>query len=279
MADVTVNINGILNTSEYTKSGYLILIGGQSNSVDRFTKTGNISAALQSTLIDCKTYYKTTYTSSDDGSWQDMLTSTNTQAGTPQTNMFSMGLIIANRLKTTYNKGSYIIPTGIAGTYLADDVNPSWSSTHTGQYYDNMITWFFRKAYPQIDNVNLTPVFLWIQGENDTDTVAHGTNYQTYLTALIAKVRLDTGFPNMKVIIVKLRPDYGGGTPLGVNQVIASQVAVGATVANVHLYETNTARGVLSTDTYHYNPITSSFAGTMSAVNIAEDLADIISTF
>lgn len=279
MADINLNTNGVLTNTNFAKRGYELIIDGQSNSISRFTMTGNIPAALQTTIIDCKTYFKTTYTASDDGNWVDMRTGVNTDAGIPQTNMFSIGLIIANRLKNTYNKGCYIIPAGIPNTYLANDVNPSWNSTHTGQYYDNSRDWFFRKAHPGINNVSLVPVYLYIQGENDTDTVAHGTNYQTYLTALIAKKRLDLGFPNMKVIITKLRPDYGGGTPLGVSQVIASQVAVAAADPNVYLYETNTARTPLSSDTFHYNPITASYGGTMSAVNLGEDLADIIATF
>jgi len=277
-SQVDLNTNGTLTGSGLTKPGYLVIIAGQSNGTDRFTISGNLPAQNQSWQNDCYTYFKTVNDSNDNGSWVLMNPGVNTQTGTPQTGFFSIGVTMANRLKNNYNKLAYIVPTAIGGTYIANDITPSWNTSKTNEYYDRCYKDHVTKAILKIGGVQFTPVLVWIHGESDADTVAHGNAYQTNVTNLINKFRTDTGYPNMKVIITRLRSDYTG-TNLGLSQVRTAQTNIVSSLNNVYLYDTETSRTPLSSDGQHYNPIVGSYGGTQSALNIGEDLADLIATF
>jgi hypothetical protein len=252
----------------------VLLIAGQSNGTDRFSVTGNLSGALTGSQADIYTYFKNVDNASDNGIWQNANTGVNTQTGTPQTNCFSVALCLSARLRDTYNGVSYIIPTAVGGTYLADDENPSWNVNHSAQYYDRAINYHYTPAFTKL-NRPYKPILIWIHGENDSDTIAHGTDYETYLIALINKFRADSGFPNAPVIITDIRADYGGPNT-GLSYVRASMANVAANLTNVYLFDTSTSRTPLSSDLQHYNPIVNSFGGTLSAINLGEDLADFI---
>ena len=280
MADtsITVSQSNTSSNSGLTKSGYLVIIAGQSNGNDRFIITGNLPAQYQGVQSDCYTYYKTVDDSSDNGSWVQMNAGVNTKTGTAATGFFGIGINITNRLLTTYSKYGYVVPTAVSGSYIAGDQTPSWDITKSAEYYERCISYHYRKAISKIGGVSYTPVFIWVHGESDSDTLAHGTAYEANLTALINKFRIDSGFPNMKIIITRLRSDYGGAS-LGLTQVRAAQVNIAATLPNVYIYDTETIATPLSTDGQHYNPITSNYGGTQSALNLANGLADLISTF
>lgn len=257
--------------------GYFIIIAGQSNGTDRFTVAGNLPAALQGVQQNSYTYFKTADTYSNNGSWVKMETGVNTQTGTPQAGKFGVGLIIANRLFNTYKKTAYVVPTAIGGAYLANDVTPSWYSTHIAEHYKRMVEGHVHNAYLKIRATKkLKPVLIWIQGESDADTVAHGNAYQTGLTELINNTRTYTGFKNLPVIIVKLRADYVGPPNLGLTGVRQAMVNVANTLSNVFLFNTDNNRYPLSSDGQHYNPVVESYNGTQSVINMGDDLADFI---
>lgn len=277
MADV--NLNNVPTNSGLAGNGYLIIIGGQSNGTDRFTISNNLPVAQQGSQNSCYTYFKTSDAITDNGSWVQMNAGVNTQTGTPQTGSFGISVVMANRLRTTHNKLAFVVPTAVGGTYIANDVTPSWNISHVGEYYDKMLKHAYRFAYSKIGGINITPVLVWVHGESDTDTVAHGQAYQANLTNLINQFRADCGFPNIKVIITRLRSDYTGSPRLGLSDVRAAQLAVASALTGVYIYDTETALTPLSSDGQHYNPITGSYGGVQSAINLGEGLADLIATF
>lgn len=267
-----------LTNTGLSKTGYLITFGfSQSNGTCRFTQSGNIAAKYTTTLSNCYTYYKSTNNSSDNGVWQQQKAGVNDQQGTAQTGYFGVSTFLAHRLDSMYNKSAYIINSSVGGTYIANDVNPSWNVSHSGQYYNTMINYHFRPALAKL-SVVLTPVLVIIHGESDSDTQAHGQAYYQNMYDGIVKFRQDSGFPNMKVIITRLRSDYAGPPILGLSYVRQAQLDLATNLPNVVIYDTDTALSPLSSDGQHYNPIAGSYGGVMSAVNIGKGLADLIST-
>lgn len=274
-----VNTISAPTQTNLTKQGYLITIGlSQSNGTCRFTQSGNIAAKYTTTLTNCYVYYKPINNSSDNGSWQQLKAGVNDQQGTAQTGMFGISTFIAFRLDSMYNKSAYVINSSVGGTHIANDVFPGWNSTHVNEYYTGMVHWHFIPAYSKLAGVNVTPVLLIIHGESDSDTQAHANAYYQNMYDAIVKFRQDSGFPNMKVIITKLRTDYYP-TYLYSGTVRQAQIDLAANLTGVYLYDTNTSRTPLSTDGQHYNPVVGSFSGAQSAVNMGNDLADLISTF
>lgn len=256
----------------------LIVVGGQSNGTDRFNILGNLPTEMQG-LQSYATYYKNTDNATDNGSWVQANSGVNTQTGTPQTNKFSVMVSCAYKLRNSYNTKSFVIPTGLSSTYIANDVTPSWNVSHSNEYYNRMTALHFTPAIAKLFSgvQSLSPVLVWVHGENDSDTLAHGNAYQANLTALISAFRTYTGFPNAKVIIVKIRPDYGGPS-LGLASVRTAIDNIAGGDANVIVLDANASDTTLSADTQHYNPVVDSFGGIQSAVNLGYKLADIIST-
>ena len=273
----TLNINGALTDKGLSKPGYLVILAGQSNGTDRFIMSGNLQSQYQGVQSDCYTYYKPFDNTDDNGSWQQINSGVNTGTGTPATGKFGVGVLISNRIKALYDKTVYILPTAVGGSFIAADIDPTWNSGIPGYYYTRSIREHFRKAVAKLGGVDFTPVIVWVHGESDSDTLAHGNAYEANLTALINKYRIDTGYPDLKVIITRLRSDYGGAS-LGLSQVRAAQLNIVANVQNVYLYDTDTALSPLSVDGQHYNPITNNFGGVQSAINIGNGLADLINS-
>lgn len=268
----------------------LIVIGGQSNGTDRFQIPNNLDLEMQALQRDVNVYHKTVYDSNDNGDWETAYVGweypdfptprQNTQTGSAQVDKFGVLVSMGYKLKYTYNHQSYIIPAALGGSYIADDVNPSWNVNHVNDFYDNLINWFWTPAQSKLPAqfANKEPILVWIHGESDADTLAHGNAYYANMVALIAAFRADTGFPNAKVILTKLRSDYGGPA-LGLNAIRTAQVDLATNIANVYLIDTDTVAFPLSTDGQHYNPIINTFGGTQSAINLGEAIADVIGGF
>lgn len=267
--------------------GYLVIVAGQSNATDYFIKQGNLPASINDgPNYDLYTFFKndTNYWNATQGNWVAMNPGVNTNIGTQSSTKFGIGIIIAKRISTQYSKTAYIIPSAVSNTYLAVEQTPSWNkdkSPTTDSLYYNCMANCFRQAYNTVIPCNLTPVLLYVQGENDTDTAPHGSSYGQSLIDLINQFRIDTGFLNMKVIVARIRSDYnnGPGNNPGLNGVRSGQVTASQQLSNVHLFETETSRSPLSPDLIHYNPQSANFSGTQSIINMGNDIADLIATF
>lgn len=284
MANKQVNIGAIRSQqSRLNKPGYLLFFMGQSNGDEWFIISGNISAGLQAVQHTTKIYYKSgaAYPNTEVGSFQSLQAGVNGRTG-PATGKFSPGLLIADRLRNVYNKASYIIQTNIPNTSLALDVANSWNINETpltGNWYHNAMINHFRMAYPDLAGMNIEPVCIWIHGENNADTPAHGASYQQDLIDLIAQTRIDSGFPNMKFVISKLKTEYSGNAT-AIASIRAAQVYVSENIDNVYLIDTDdNLRTPLSADNVHYSPQSPSFNGIMGIKNLGDDIADLISTF
>lgn len=268
----------------------LIIIGGQSNGTDRFQIPNNLDLEMQALQRDVNVYHKTVYDSNDNGDWETAYVGweypdfptprQNTQTGSAQVDKFGVLVSMGYKLKYTYNHQSYIIPAALGGSYIADDVNPSWNVNHVNDFYDNLINWFWTPAQSKLPAqfANKEPILVWIHGESDADTLAHGNAYYANMVALIAAFRSDTGHPNAKVVLTKLRSDYGGPS-LGLSAVRTAQVDLANNIPGVYLIDTDTASFPLSPDGQHYNPITNTFGGTQSATNLGIAIADVIGGF
>jgi hypothetical protein len=270
----------------------LILWAGQSNSTDAFNINANLADTLQALQRDFNIYNKPVDDSSNNGSWarayvgHNYPTQTqNTQSGAIQTNRFAVHVSMANRLKYTYNHQTYLIPCGIISSYIANDVSPGWNSSHVGEYYDRMINYYWTPGKTALPSQfsGIEPIFVWIHGESDSDTLAHGQAYYANMVAFINKLRTDTGYSNMQVIITKLRSDYGGvGIPvLGLADVRQAQVDLANNISNVTLIDTDDPLYPLADQSgtfQHYTPCVDAWGGVMGAVNLGNKIADVIMT-
>lgn len=261
--------------------GYFVIIAGQSNGTDRFTQLGNLPVDMQGAQSNSFTYYKSTDDLYNNGSWVNMEAGVNTQTGTPQTGMFGVSVVLAHKLFNTYGKPAYVVPTAVGGTYIANDVTPSWNVSHLSmtEYNKRCMELHVYPAYQKIrETKKLKPVLVWVHGESDSDTVAHGNDYEDNITDFFNQIRVDSGFTDMPIIIPKIRSDYGGPS-LGLNAVRLAVDNVANNMTNVFIIDMDTSDTPLSSDGQHYNPIVANYSGTQSAINLGYKIADAIDTF
>lgn len=263
-----------------TFNGYAIFLIGQSNNTSRFTISGNLPAPLQGVQSNVKTFYKISDDYLNNGSFVNLEAGVNDMTP-PTSGQFSIGLILADKIFNTYGEHCYLIPTAVGGTFLADDVTPSWYPTHISEYSKRSVEAFGNNAIQQLRNTGLIlkPLVLDIHGESDAGTVAHGTDYEAGKIAQYNYIRDYFGFPNMPIIATKLRSDYNGSPKLGLTQLRASQVNIASSVTNYYLFDTDTADYPLDSGGEHYNPTSASWGGVMSAINLGEDLASVVNSF
>lgn len=254
-----------------------VVFGWQSNGTNRFNKTGNLPTFLQG-VQSYGVYYKATDNSSDNGSWQQAEAGVNTQTGTPQTGKFGMDLSMSYKLRNTYNTKVFLFPTAISSTYIANDVNPSHHPSHVGQYYDRMMNDHYLIGVSKLYSFTKSPILVLIGGESDSDTLAHGMAAQANVTAYVAKFRLDTGYPNAKVIMLAPRTDYGGPS-LGLSALLTGMANIAGSDSNFHLIDMNTALTPYSVDGQHQTPTVDNYVGVMGAINAGYLIADKIATF
>ena len=283
----TIKLKDMVNSNIFGSSlsyienfdGYFVIVAGQSNSTDRFTVLGNLPAALQGVQANSYTFYKPVNDFSDNGSWVQTNTGVNTQQGTAQTGMFGVNVVLASRLFNTYGKPAYVVPCGVAGTYIADSVVPSWNVNHIGEYYKKMVE-TVNQAYIKIrKKKKLKPVLVWIHGESDSEQLLYSQAYQTNVFNMLTQFRIDTGFLNIPYILTYLRPDYAGGTTPGIPDIELAQTTLPTLISNTTLINTNTAAYPLSTDTFHYTPITANYPGVQAAINLGNTVGDVVHNF
>lgn len=265
-------LNGVEELPVNATDGYLIIEAGQSNITDRSPISGNLSSTLQALQPDTWTFFKQVDNATDNGFWCKMRSGYNTTAGGGIEGNFGLDVSLGSKLKNSYSKAGYFVPTAVGGTALDIAVTPSWSPAATGEYYDAMIT-SFQQALAQSTNKSLTPVLIWNQGEYDASVLAYANAYEANLTALFAAIRSDLSLPNLKIIIVELGADT---VYTYKNTVRTAQENVAAADANCEIYESPYPIGA---DGEHYNPQIASYGGVQARQLIGEALADIIKDF
>lgn len=266
------------------KTGYLLVLAGQSNGTDRFAITGNLNTLYQGTQPNVMTFYKTANTSAANGSWVQASAGVNTTTAGGIAGSFNIGVVAANRLINTYGSAGYIVPTAVGGTAIADAATTSWNVSHaTGIYsqdlYARMLNHFTQAVASIPVGTTLTPVLVWVHGEADSYIESYANAYYTNVFNLITQFRVDSGYSSMKVVITKLRSDFD---PTAAYQaaVKQAQIDLAANMTGVYLYDTNTALTPLWTDFQHYCPSTdATYGGVQSATNLGNEMADLISTF
>lgn len=265
--------------------GYFIIIGGQSNFTPRFTSSGNISAAYQSVLPFAQNFYKPVDNYTNNGSWVDFQAGVNDTQGTPLTGQFGVSTIIANRMWNTYGKPCYFVPLAIGGSYIADDVNPSWNASHISQYAKRSAEYAWQAYIAIRGTKKLKVVYLDGHGESDADTVAHGNSYKANKIAYYNYIRTFLGFENMPIVATKLRYDYdnvdigGTGANLGRPGVRQAEVDLQTEYSNYFLVDIDASQYALCPDGQHWSPTSASWQGVMSAVNVGNTLTDYIHSY
>jgi hypothetical protein len=237
----------------------VFLIGGQSNADGRALASG-LPASLQQPQSNVPFYYGTgsTVTSLQPESF-GLINQGATQDFGPEV---TFGYSMANYYSGQANTEVAVIKYAAGGTNLYSQWAAGGTATEAGDgsVYDN-----FQNAVTNglkaIAKANPTATIkidgmVWMQGESDA-TIVNGVDeslqYQTELTNFIGDIRLTYG-ANLPFVIGELSSKQTGtGATAQRNNVRAAQVAVGSTLPDTAVVNTDTFP--LNSDALHFSTV------------------------
>lgn len=269
---------------------YFIMLWGQSNNTSRYEITGNLPVGQQGPQTGIYNWayngnspqFQTYESGVNDSYGTGLVINSATADYNNKPSKFGIGNTLAYKLYNTYGKKCYMVQQAVGGTGLDSSFTPlTWDVNTSANLYQQALTSSIT-AFAACKAANpgkvIKPVMLWIQGESDAFTsLTTANNYQSNLTGFINKSRVDLAIAdsllaNVDWVVTSLRADTVSYPWRDLVQ--RAQVAVCSTLSNIYLHYMFTNRTTLSPDTEHYNPITASYGGTLSAINAGNDLAD-----
>jgi hypothetical protein len=170
---------------------------GQSNSIGRGTAQRIIQLTTDKETPDgVKIYFKTDYTTADNGVFEPLQEGGNTREPDGSTGFSGAYGVLAARLKQlTPNNTVYIIAAGDGGTPLTNLLtSPDWNENSVAECFQIFTQRYYNVAYAKIVAENpgktIVPIMLWHQGENDaadaTATAQYAARFATFVPALRA---------------------------------------------------------------------------------------------
>lgn len=287
-----------LKPSSHGYDGYIFFLWGQSNNTSRYTSSGNLPPSQTGILPNVKVWQNITTGNPVDDSFGNYESGVSDSYGldytingtlaiySNQAGKFGISNPLAYALTNTYNKKVYFVPMSVGGVGLDPSLTPhTWASTVSNNLYDFALPRCAAAyAAAKLLTPNIKPVILWLGNETDALTLTPATNILTNLVNIINDSRTDLGALNSDLldiewIIPAIRPDISP-YPYPI-QVRSAQVDVcdpdhASYISGVRFFDTNTDRTPISSDGAHYNPISASWGGTQSALNLGADLADAV---
>jgi len=174
----------------------LIFDIGQSNAVGRGeSNRENQLSAFPELPTNCKIYYKTDYTITDNGTFQQPFAGVNTREPDQTASIFGAYHPLACYIASGFQRTCYIIMMGDGGTALKQNLtNPDWSPSSSGECFEIATQRYYSVAYDKIVAENPTsiilPIICWHQGETDamdnTATSEYSNNFSNFVTSLRA---------------------------------------------------------------------------------------------
>jgi hypothetical protein len=151
---------------------------------------------------------------------------------------FGPELSFGARLHEFYpNDEIYLVKTGISGTTLGGDWNPTSGATY------NLFKSRTTAALNSLAAKNPTIAgMIWMQGESDAATPSYATNYAANLKNFVNKVRTTFNAPNMKFVageITNMSVVALGATQANTDLVRNSQANISSQIANSSSFNTD----------------------------------------
>lgn len=184
---------------------HVIEVGGQSNAVASLS-LGFLPSELSGALTNIKVFnpYNNTLTTLQAGV-------NNTGIPTGDQGSFGWDVRLMTYLRDYYNKPQYLIKYCVPGTGFtpvsgAVGGTVYWDADGTDNYYtrSNAKHTTAKGLITTDSGHTQTRVFIWVQGEYETNDSATAANYINKLTAFINGKRTAYGLPNMPFIVVSL---------------------------------------------------------------------------
>lgn len=209
--------------------------------------------------------------------------------GGPINDSIPGGSVLSVRLKTIWATDTvpYVV-FGRGATYLYDVPGVSnWNTLDGAGFFDStLLIYNGVLTYPTLSystgtnsaishyrffrNEALNPrVFIWLQGENDSQNLTYSNAYQANLTAFIAGIRSQFQNPDLPFIMVQLGAAYTGTNKAIINTAYANIVA---SIPNTGLISTSDFTG----GTYYIPPSPYVHYNVKGAQLIANRIADLI---
>jgi hypothetical protein len=179
---------------------------------------------------------------------------TNQQTAAPSTDFGpEMGLAWSHE-DVANGRKLYISTHAVGSTFLANTGGIDWSleEGETSNLCNAALRTMWA-AEAQMLNLGIGPRLrgiFWMQGENDATNATYGAAYQANLTTLIAKAREQTGDPDTKFLIARIRNLDPAFNASAVAAVRAAQVALGSIAPSAWI---DTDDLPLAGDSVHYN--------------------------
>lgn len=204
---------------------------GQSNMIVADTLIDpDLPVAYRGVQSGVKTYFKTTRSSTDDGSWQDLNSGVNNIDPTLlPANFFGMDSKFPRDLKDNFGVNPYIVKSARGGTSITTHFNSAAEGIVTNDYY-------MTPALSKLAKDGLIKVIcIWMQGFADSNAEASANAYAANLATLASDKRT---YLRSKVvsavefdIVVCESPDFTGApsVPAYVDTIQAAQLAFAST--------------------------------------------------
>lgn len=260
-------------------------MGKFSNNIQRVTVIGSMGQSLEDgraldseldvtykgVITDAFIYQKTTFNSTDNGSWVTLEYNENdTFKSTPTSPLISpessavhaVDMYLMKDYVALKTKPIYVIKMGRGGTDLNGTTAATWDELASPSLTVRWFDWLFERGINDLVSqgkyVDFECIF-WQQGFSDCDTQAHADAYnsnwnawETFLRSQLA--RFGESFENVQIYIQQ-SPDWdasGARATAPYNALIAAQVSVGGN-DNVTLLSNALYKDKLLADNIHLN--------------------------
>lgn len=215
----------------------IVSLRGQSNGGGQGDISSDLPAGYQGAQTGVNIYYKTTRTSTDDGTWSSLTPGTNNH-GDPAVagnDFFGVESKLLKDLKDNNSWNPYMSKSTVGGTALATHLNAGVNGIVSNDNYDEVaLSKLVKDGFPRLKFV------LLIQGYSDCTSLAtsqsydntlyvDSTNWMTDMRTQFSNIIVSITRDDVKLVVVE-SPDYidGATTPTWVDNVQTAQLAFGS---------------------------------------------------
>lgn len=213
--------------SDNTTITPVYILAGQSNARGRAV-IANASAAYQGTISGAYIWTGSAFATLEAGVNNDGTTGSD----------FGPEMSMMKKLQELHGTDVYLVKEALGGTGLDDEWDPETGSEYSALFVK------IAAAIADLQSSGKTPKimgFIWIQGEEDSKTIANAAAYETRLASLVQEVRTDCAAiinADFSFVTAEAIP-FANSTLLELPVIRNAQNEVATTAPNIHLVSTS----------------------------------------